>query len=279
MPPLDNHGALALAEAVRRLLTKVSGSYSIHLIHVHQHLHYLLHGIRGYIRRFSVLQEQILSQLVIQPQQVVLMEVIVKVKSCLNQLIPFPNGQLLGHLPHFVPGFGDIRLCQSGSLPHILIVIYRSGHHAVINVVYFSVNHMGLHTGEIRFQIFQRDLQRSHVVNQVFMIAVMYIKDRRSVLAVQSQRKLRPVILPGIVYQVNGYIRMNRRVAVNDLLKQLIASPLPQFYGNVFPVINRNRRIILNGISKGFGRNLDGRCFLCRSSLAASPQSCCHGYR
>ena len=45
----------------------------------------------------AVFQEQVLTQLVIQSQKVILMEVIIEIQSCLNQFIPFLDGQLLGH--------------------------------------------------------------------------------------------------------------------------------------------------------------------------------------
>ena len=121
------------------------------------------------------------------------MEIIVEVQTCLNDLVTVFNSKLLGNLDHLV-------ICQTCFLPHIFVVVYRSGHHTVINIVNLSIDHMGAYTVEICLQILCGDIKRSHVIDQVLMVAVMYVENSRSVVSIQCKRKLGPVIHTGVIF-------------------------------------------------------------------------------
>ena len=147
------------------------------------------------------------------------MEIIIEIESGLDYFVSVLDCELLCHLNHFIPGLWNIIICKSGFLPHLLVVINRACHHSVINVINLAVNHMSAYSIEVLLQILNRNIKRCHIVDKILMIAVVHIKECRSVLTVECQRKLGPVIIPWIIHKVYRYIRMNCCVSVNNLLK------------------------------------------------------------
>ena len=147
------------------------------------------------------------------------MEIIIEIESGLNYFVSILDCKLLCHLNHFIPGLWNIIICKSCFLPHLLVVINRACHHSVINVINLAINHMGTYSIKVLLQILNRNIKRCHIVDKILMIAVMYIEECRSVLAIECQRKLCPVIIPWIIHKVYRYIRMNSCVSVNNLLK------------------------------------------------------------
>ena len=111
---------------------------------------------------------------------------------------------------------------------------------------------------KVGFQILQGNIIRRQITDQVFMIAVVYVEDGGAVRALQGQRQLCPVVLVGVFHESDLYVGMNGRVFVNHCLKQVgRARPVPEFNGDVLPVVDRNGGIILNGASNdriAFGR-------------------------
>ena len=216
------------------------------------------------------------------------MEIIVEVQTCLNDLVTVFNSKLFGNFDHLVPGLRDISICQTCFLPHIFVVVYRSGHHTVINIVNLSIDHMGTYTIEICLQILCGDIKRSHVIDQVLMVAVMYVENSRSVVSIQCKRKLCPVILPWVINKIDGYIWMNGCVSVDDLLEQLVTAPLPKLYGDVFSIIDLHAWVIFDRISErlcrclclGFGFAVtSGRTSCTATSCKCSYNHCCSNYR
>ena len=112
------------------------------------------------------------------------------------------------------------------------------------------------------------------------MLAVMYVKNCRSVCTAKRKRKFSPVVVPWIVDQFDGNIGVNRCITVDQLLKQIVTAPFPEFNGNVFSIVNWLRRIILYRIAKRFCRHVY-RCAL--HSLfpvrAAASRKTCHHHR
>ena len=115
-------------------------------------------------------------------------------------------------------------------------------------------------------------------MNQVFVLAVMYIKDSRAIGAAERQGELCPVIVPWIIDKLDGYVGMDRRITVNQLLKQVVTAPFPEFYGNVFSVVDRLSRIILYSISNRLCRHRNSRApgifSISRICSAASHKAC-----
>ena len=81
------------------------------------------------------------------------MEGSVKVQSGLHKAVSLFNGQLLCHFPHLIPGLWIIRVCEPRGLPHVLVIVNRACHNAVVNIVNLAVDDMSAYTVKIRIQI------------------------------------------------------------------------------------------------------------------------------
>ena len=94
----------------------------------------------------------------------------IKVKTSPHHAVALPLGQLFGHLPEFIPGFGNIRFGQPGFLPHIFIIENAITHIAVGKPIYLSITYILVDAHEILGKILNGKAVRIHLIDHIVLI-------------------------------------------------------------------------------------------------------------
>ena len=169
---------------------------------------------------------------------------VIEIESGLGEGIAVADGQLLGDLAELVPGGGDVCVAQSSLAPHLLVVEDQAGHEAVVNVVELAVNEVSVDADEVLRQGLDIDVVGLAVGQQIVMVGVVDVEDRRAVLTLEGERQLGPIVVPDLVDDIDLHIGVDLLVGVGEGLELRVAVPQPPVQSDGLALVDQGVGVV-----------------------------------